>query len=112
MNDPLPNPDYESLRDVLMRAYLQASDGKGKERHACDLPFDEQPMQMLCRLYGPGFALGQAGKKMQEAQRLSHDAAIRELLGAINYVAGAIIHLEANHERARTSAQAGDTAAY
>lgn len=87
-------PGYESLIEVLLRAYDQAAVGKGAARHAQDKPFDEQPMQKLIDLYGPGFALGQAGKKMQEAMRLEHDAAIRELLGAINYIAGAVINME------------------
>lgn len=88
-------PGYETLSYVLHRAYQQAASGKGKERHAGALPFDKQPMQQLCNLYGRGFALGQAAKKMQEAQRLPADRAVAELLGAINYIAGAIIHLEA-----------------
>lgn len=95
LNAPrLHAPGYESLANVLVRAFNQASAGKGKERHAQDLPFDAQPMQKLCELYGPGFALGQAAKKAQESQRLPHDRAIAELLGAINYLAGAVIHLE------------------
>lgn len=89
---------YDSLGDVLARAYEQAALGKGAERHGKDKPFDDQPMQHLIELYGHGFALGQAGKKMQEALRLPHDAAIRELLGAINYIAGAVIHMENNRE--------------
>lgn len=97
---PLPpggdvNPDYECLAAVLNRAYLQAAYGKGAERHGQQLPFDRQPMQQLITLYGQGFALGQAAKKAQESQRLPPDAAVRELLGAINYLAGAVIHLEA-----------------
>lgn len=87
-------PGYECLAAVLGRALEQASQGKGKERHAQGLPFDQQPMQQLIRLYGPGFALGQAAKKAQESQRLPRDRAVAELLGAINYLAGAIIHLE------------------
>jgi hypothetical protein len=35
--------------------------------------------------------LGQAIKKILESQRLPKGAAIHELLGAINYLAGAII---------------------
>jgi hypothetical protein len=31
---------------------------------------------------------------MQESLRMDTEAAVRELLGAINYIAGAIIHLE------------------
>lgn len=85
---------YEDLHQVLVRALDQAQQGKGKERHADGKPFSEQPMQQLIALYGHGFALGQAGKKMQEAQRLPVDAAVRELLGAIVYIAGSVIALE------------------
>lgn len=86
--------DYESLRDVLDRAYAQASEGKGHERHAVGKPFDQQPMQELISLYGVGFALGQAAKKAQESQRLPAGHDVAELLGAINYLAGAVIALE------------------
>jgi hypothetical protein len=88
---------YESLARVLARAFAQAAHGKGKERHAQGQAFDAQPMQALCDLYGPGFALGQAAKKAQESQRLEHGAAIRELLGSIVYTAGAIIAMERHH---------------
>lgn len=85
---------YESLIGVLEAALDQAQIGKGSERHADGKAFDDQPMQALINLHGLGFALGQAGKKAQEAQRMDSDAAIRELLGAINYLAGAVIHLQ------------------
>jgi hypothetical protein len=88
---------YNSLARVLARAFSQAAHGKGKERHSTGQAFDAQPMQALCDLYGPGFALGQAAKKAQEAQRLEHAAAIRELLGAIVYTAGAVIAMERHH---------------
>lgn len=85
---------YESLANVLERAFDQAATGKGSERHAQDLPFEQQPMQKLIDLYGPGFALGQAAKKAQESQRLPAGRDVAELLGAINYLAGAVIALE------------------
>lgn len=85
---------YAALKDVLARAFEQAAVGKGAERHAQGLPFDHQPMQLICELHGVGFALGQATKKAQEAQRLPKDAAVRELLGAIVYLAGAVVHME------------------
>lgn len=85
---------YESLADVLQRAFDQAANGKGAERHANDKPFNQQPMQRLCEAYGVGFALGQAGKKAEESQRMTQGAAVRELLGAIVYLAGAIVYLE------------------
>ena len=87
---------YEELGAVLRRAFIQAAHGKGKERHAQNLPFTQQPMQQLISLYGVGFALGQAAKKAQESQRLPVDRAVNELLGAINYLAGAVIALEGN----------------
>jgi hypothetical protein len=87
-------PGYESLGAVLRMAHDQAAFGKGKYRHAQGEPFDKQPMQKLADLYGTGFTLGQAAKKMQEAQRLPHDRAVAELLGAINYIAGTIIAMD------------------
>ena len=89
---------YGSLRDVLDRAYAQAATGKGHERHAVCKPFDQQPMQELISLYGVGFALGQAAKKAQESQRLPAGRDVAELLGAINYLAGAVIALESNRQ--------------
>lgn len=87
---------YESLADVLARAYEQAAAGKGAQRHACDRPFTEQPMQVISSLLGSKDGLlYQSMKKIQESQRMDKDAAIRELLGAINYIAGAVIWMEA-----------------
>jgi len=100
----LDAPGYERLAGVLGRAFHQAAFGKGAERHAQALPFDQQPMQQLIELYGVGFALGQAGKKAQESQRLPHDAAVRELLGAIVYLSGAIIAMEKGHQVAPPAA--------
>ncbi len=86
---------YESLADVLQRAYNQAAVGKGVERHsAAGEPFHEQVMQIGAAKFGHGALLFQAFKKSEESQRLPHDRAINELLGAINYLAGAVIALE------------------
>lgn len=89
-----PKWDYETLWDILADAYDHAATGKGKERHARDLPFDKQPMLETTRLVGPGFPLGQAIKKAGEAagmiERSEYDAAESECLGAINYLAGAV----------------------
>lgn len=89
---------YELLANVLERAYDQAATGKGAERHARDLPFEEQPMQQLILLYGAGFALGQAAKKAKESMRLPAGRDVAELLGAINYLAGAVIALERDRQ--------------
>lgn len=89
---------YERLATVLLAAYHQAASGKGKERHANDLPFHEQPMQQIARRRGLGFILGQADKKTEEAQgmleRGEREAWEREILGAIVYLAGALIFVQ------------------
>jgi hypothetical protein len=91
----LDAPGYESLARVLARAYQQAARGKGAERHAQDgEPFDAQVMQDMARRFGVGSLLGQAFKKSEESQRLAKEPAVRELLGAINYLAGAVIAME------------------
>lgn len=91
-----PPEGYEDMAAVLQRALDQASKGKGDERHAQGRAFADQPMQQLISLYGPGFALGQAAKKAQESQRLPAGQDVHELLGAIVYLAGTVIHIEAH----------------
>ena len=92
------NPNYETLARILKMAYEQASGGKGKERHANGKSFDDQPIMTITRNKGLGFPTGQAEKKLGEACTLlklkGKDAAIRELLGVINYTAAAIAHIE------------------
>jgi hypothetical protein len=87
--------DYTPLTRVLEAAHAQASSGKGVERHGNGRDFTSQPIMEIGRMVGPGFALGQAMKKAQEAagmiQRGERDAAERELLGAIVYVAAAVV---------------------
>jgi hypothetical protein len=87
-------PGYESLAGVLQRALDQAQTGKGAERHANSLPFHKQPMQTIAGQVGVGFLTGQAIKKTQEGQTLPAGRDVAELLGAINYLAGAVIFLE------------------
>lgn len=86
---------YDGLRSVFDAALAHAAEGKGKERHANGRPFDRQPMMEISRMVGPGFPLGQAIKKAQESigmlGRGEAGAAESELLGAINYLAGAIL---------------------
>ena len=89
MNDP----NYIALETALRAAYAQASDGKGRERHANGKPFDQQPIMEIGRMVGAGYQIGQAMKKGQEAMGMAargqHDRARAELLGAINYMAAA-----------------------
>lgn len=86
---------YETLRDVLGEAFNQASNGKGSERHADNQDFEDQPIMWIEENF-KSFQLGQAVKKIHESQRMDADAAERELLGAINYLAARIIYLRFN----------------
>lgn len=92
-------PGYEKLAHVLKRAFDQAAKGKGKKRHAKGEPFHEQVMQIGAKKFGVGSLLFQAFKKSEESQRLPHDRAVAELLGAINYLAGAVIRLEEDNKK-------------
>ena len=94
-------PGYEKLADVLQRAFDQAAKGKGLERHASGEPFHEQVMQVGARKFGVGSLLFQAFKKSEESQRLPLDRGVAELLGAINYLAGAVIAREAAEDDKR-----------
>lgn len=90
-----PGHPYHTLANTLLDAYTQAAFGKGKERHAIgETPFDVQPMANINRQLGSvhGF-IYQAHKKSLEAMRLPHGRDINELLGSINYLAGAVIAL-------------------
>jgi hypothetical protein len=99
--------NYTILADVLQRAFQQAASGKGAERHGQDLPFDKQPMQTISQLVGSQDGLiYQAMKKAQESQRMPVDRAVRELLGAINYLAGAVIELDRQHTAQMKAADA------
>jgi len=89
-------PEYSDLFEVLREALEQAQEGKGEARHGNGLSFTEQPALTITRAVGLGFPLGQAMKKIQESQRMDTDAAKRELLGAINYLAAAVLFLDEN----------------
>lgn len=88
---------YDPLADVLVEALGQAQRGKGRERHATDKPFLSQPIMEIGRMVGPGYQLGQAMKKAQEAARLPEtERKVAELLGAINYLAACVLLLREN----------------
>ncbi len=94
-----PTPDhYAILRDILDAAFRQAAQGKGKERHATDNAWADQPIGTIGRMVGPGFNSGQAIKKLTEAMgmlsRGERDAARREVLGAIVYAASVVMLIE------------------
>lgn len=93
------DPVYGSLARVLQRAFDQAASGKGKERHAKEGErFEDQVIMEGARRFGTGALLFQAYKKAEESQRLPTDRAINELLGAIVYLAAAVVHREESHE--------------
>lgn len=96
---------YIKLSAVLNEAVAQAVTGKGNERHANGRPFDEQPIMEIGRMLGgPEGHFYQVIKKAQEAngmaKRGDRDAAVRELMGVINYAAAAVIIRESSHSRA------------
>lgn len=86
-------PGYEHLQAVLDAAYHQASAGKGKERHANDLPFHDQRMQTISNLLGSDDGMAyQAMKKLTEGLQFTNAAQMeKELLGAIVYIAGILV---------------------
>ncbi len=90
--------DYAELIRALDAALEQASAGKGKERHANGRSLDRQPIMEIGRMVGPGYQIGQAMKKGQEAMgmlsRGDNARARAELLGAINYMAAAWLLIE------------------
>lgn len=91
-----PEPGYERLHAVFRDAHDQAAIGKGDERHANNLPFDEQRMQTISQGLGsPDGMAYQVIKKIQEGLQMNDHARTRaELLGALNYLAGIVIFLD------------------
>jgi hypothetical protein len=88
---------YQSLEEILYRAYQQAATGKGAERHGRGEAFDGQPTQVISDLLDSDAGLAfQAIKKVNEGMRLEHGAKIKEMLGAINYIASIVIRMERN----------------
>jgi hypothetical protein len=87
-----PVTGYEPLASVLDEALAQAQAGKGKERHANGEPYDEQKIVTLNLQIGSEHgAIFQGCKKAQESARLEAERGDAELLGAINYLAAAVI---------------------
>jgi hypothetical protein len=87
---------YSELWRVLTLAAKQAAMGKGRERHGrAGVPFEQQDIVTIGEALGSNhFELGQALKKARESARLPPARAIVELLGAINYLAAAVLLLE------------------
>lgn len=88
------DPNYEPLMSVLLDAYAQASSGKGAERHANGKDFIKQDLVSITQLTGIGGPIYQAIKKLVEGRALPNDKARKEFLGAIVYIAGAVVAMD------------------
>ncbi|MQB00675.1 MAG: hypothetical protein GEU78_10335 [Actinobacteria bacterium] len=93
--EQLKDIQYKDLRRILDAAYRYASEEKGHERHGKSGDgWSSQRHAAIAKEIGTGFAIGQAVKKAYESEGLEPDAAKRELLGAITYLASAIYAIE------------------
>lgn len=105
--------EYVSLEDVLSRAYLQAAHGKGAQRHNLSgtTRFEDQRMQTVSLLIDSHKGMEyQVIKKITEGVNLpTHAAQIKELLGAINYIAGMILFLERKNYQKHAGLEDDDT---
>jgi hypothetical protein len=87
--------DYLALELVLRDAYLQACKGKGKDRHADNNAFQDQPIcTELKSLKTIAGNVQQIRKKALESMRLLDEAAIKEHLDIIVYAAANVIYLK------------------
>ena len=88
----------QHLCSVLREAVDQVVRGKGDERHGDGKPLYDQPWNSIATAVGEGFLIGQAMKKASEAGSMMRRGLFtgvqyeRELLGAINYLAFAVMH--------------------
>ena len=93
--------EYISLGLVMQSALEQASKGKGRERHASEgEAYEDQIICEVARRVGLGYPLGQAVKKIYESQRIGGEKGVAELLGALNYIAAAVIVMREGLETA------------
>lgn len=88
--------DYLPLLRTFLGALEQAAYGKGRERHANDRPFTEQPILTMARMLDSDAGLAQQViKKTIEARSLpSKTARINELRGTLVYAAAMILFEE------------------
>jgi hypothetical protein len=89
-------PGYELLAAVLDEALEQAQGGKGRDRHGFSGDsFEDQTIvsinEILGSIHGQVY---QICKKAIEATRLPPERARLDLLGAINYLAAAVIQID------------------
>jgi phage terminase large subunit GpA-like protein len=83
---------YEELQNALDAAFERASAGKGKERHANDLPFIVQPIITELFTLGPVGHVYQIRKKALESLNMDSKRAANEFLDIIVYAAAAYFY--------------------
>lgn len=88
--------DYLPLLRTFLGALEQAAYGKGRERHANDLPFIEQPILTMAHMLDSDAGLAQQViKKTVEARSLpTKQARVNELRGTLVYAAAMILFEE------------------
>lgn len=93
VDDVLEHP----LMPIFYAAVEQAMKGKGSERHGTTEDFLQQPIFWIGHATGPRGPLYQVMKKAHEAVycyekgTFDHEAAVKELLGALVYLASIVI---------------------
>lgn len=98
---------YETLLNVYQQALHHAQTTKGAERHAKEgEPFNKQKICEITRRVGYGFPLGQAIKKLIESERPGASFQ-SECLGALNYIAAAIIVKGEEDDKSRECGDGG-----
>lgn len=91
------------LENIFDEALDQVNQGKGNERHGNGQDFLDQPWVSITKTHGVGFLTGQAQKKIMEAVKNKEDTNYlwykREILGAINYLAMALLYEENSDDK-------------
>lgn len=104
--------DEHPLTLVFACALAEVTDGKGQERHGNGVDFLDQPWLHIARRHGIGFLTGQAEKKLGEATAHRDDwdqgKWEREMLGAINYLAMAVLYDGIERHIAAAALEDGD----
>lgn len=93
--------DRHPLQEVFSDAVAQAVSGKGEQKHGLGKGFYDQQWVDVTKRHGLGFLTGQAVKKINEAVTIpSMEMWEREMLGALNYIAMAVIFKRIENEHA------------
>lgn len=79
------------LESIFKEALDQVRKGKGDARHGRGLDFMKQTWLETANTHGVGFLTGQAEKKLREAIDLEYANRRTERLGAIVYIAMAVL---------------------